>query len=73
MTAAPAWGDERDREHQRLDQLDANLAAATLALSGDELAALDAASAIAAEYPGWMLELQGGYRDNVLKQPPRGG
>jgi aryl-alcohol dehydrogenase-like predicted oxidoreductase len=56
---------------KRRDQLDANLAAARLALSADDLAALDAASALPGEYPGWMLALQGGYRDNVLKQPPR--
>ena len=36
-------------------QLDDNLAAAELALSPEEIAALDAASALKPEYPGWML------------------
>ena len=36
-------------------QLDDNLAAADLALSADEIAALDKASALRPEYPGWML------------------
>ena len=56
---------------KRREQLDANLAAAKLALSADDVAALDAASALPGEYPGWMMALQGGYRDNVLKQPAR--
>jgi aryl-alcohol dehydrogenase-like predicted oxidoreductase len=43
-------------------QLDDNLAAASLALSADEIAELDAVSALPAEYPGWMLEFQGGGR-----------
>jgi aryl-alcohol dehydrogenase-like predicted oxidoreductase len=40
-------------------QLDDNLAATSLALSADEIAKLDAVSALLAEYPGWMLEFQG--------------
>jgi len=40
-------------------QLDDNLAATALTLSGEELARLDALSALPAEYPGWMLERQG--------------
>jgi hypothetical protein len=30
--------------------------------SADELARLDAASKLPAEYPGWMIERQSGYR-----------
>ncbi|MGC8517413.1 MAG: aldo/keto reductase [Steroidobacteraceae bacterium] len=41
-----------------LEQLDDNLAAATLTLTSGELAALDAVSALPAEYPGWMIEFQ---------------
>jgi aryl-alcohol dehydrogenase-like predicted oxidoreductase len=58
---------------KRPDQLDDNLGAVEVALSADELKTLDEASRLPAEYPGWMLALQGGYRDNVLNQPPRGG
>ena len=43
-------------------QLDDNLAAAELVLSPGELALLDEVSALPAEYPGWMLERQGGAR-----------
>jgi aryl-alcohol dehydrogenase-like predicted oxidoreductase len=44
---------------KRLDQLEDNIAATELGLTGDELDALDAASALPAEYPGWMFERQG--------------
>lgn len=47
---------------KRPDQLADNLAAAQLRLSTDEVAALDAASALPAEYPGWMIARQGEYR-----------
>jgi aryl-alcohol dehydrogenase-like predicted oxidoreductase len=57
---------------KRQDQLDDNLAATRVVLSADELATLDAVSKLPAEYPGWMTALQATYRDNVLKQPPRG-
>jgi aryl-alcohol dehydrogenase-like predicted oxidoreductase len=43
-------------------QLDDNLAAAELVLNPGELALLDEVSALPAEYPGWMLERQGGAR-----------
>jgi aryl-alcohol dehydrogenase-like predicted oxidoreductase len=43
-------------------QLADNLAAASVELSGDDLAKLDAASKLKPEYPGWMLERQGGER-----------
>ena len=41
-----------------IEQLDDNLAAAELALTADEIAKLDAASALKPEYPGWMLARQ---------------
>jgi aryl-alcohol dehydrogenase-like predicted oxidoreductase len=43
-------------------QLDDNLAAAKLALSAEEVAALDKVSAPTPEYPGWMIARQGGER-----------
>ncbi|MDR0479245.1 MAG: aldo/keto reductase [Burkholderiaceae bacterium] len=51
---------------KRIEQLDDNLAATVLRLSADELAALDKASALPPEYPGWMLERQGEIRREQL-------
>ena len=45
-----------------VEQLDDNLAATTLVLSDDEIARLDAVSALSPEYPGWMFAMQGGAR-----------
>jgi aryl-alcohol dehydrogenase-like predicted oxidoreductase len=45
-----------------LSQLEDNLAAADLALGGQELARLDEVSALPQEYPGWMFERQGAAR-----------
>jgi aryl-alcohol dehydrogenase-like predicted oxidoreductase len=45
-----------------VQQLDDNLAASKLALAAEELVALDEVSALAPEYPGWMLAFQGQYR-----------
>lgn len=45
-----------------IEQLDDNLAAVDLALTADEIARLDEISALPSEYPGWMLERQGGAR-----------
>jgi aryl-alcohol dehydrogenase-like predicted oxidoreductase len=56
---------------KRLDQLTDNLGATGLALSADELAALDAASRLPAEYPGWMLERQGEARRKLLLEGTR--
>lgn len=50
---------------KRPDQLADNLAAVDVRLSEDELATLDAVSALPAEYPGWMLERQGEYREHM--------
>ena len=41
-----------------VEQLDDNLAAASLALSPDDLVKLDAVSALPPEYPGWMISRQ---------------
>jgi len=52
---------------KRVSQLDDNLAASMLKLSAEELADLDAVSALPEEYPGWMLERQGGSRRQELR------
>lgn len=44
-------------------QLDDNLAATALELTAEETAALDAASALPSEYPGWMVAFQNRDRD----------
>jgi aryl-alcohol dehydrogenase-like predicted oxidoreductase len=43
-------------------QLDDNLAAVELTLTAEEMAKLDEVSALPPEYPGWMLDRQGGSR-----------
>jgi len=48
---------------KRPDQLAENIAASDVELTADELARLDAASALVPEYPGWMFERQGGQTD----------
>ena len=57
---------------KRPDQLTDNLAATAVVLTADDLKALDAASALPREYPGWMLAFQGAYRRGQLTPPPRG-
>lgn len=47
---------------KRPEQLADNLGAVDIEFSPEELARLDAVSKLPAEYPGWMLERQGGYR-----------
>jgi aryl-alcohol dehydrogenase-like predicted oxidoreductase len=47
---------------KRLDQLRDNLASVELALNADELRELDQVSALAPEYPGWVLPFQGADR-----------
>jgi aryl-alcohol dehydrogenase-like predicted oxidoreductase len=42
-----------------VEQLEDNLAATDLELTGDEVAKLDAVSELSAEYPGWMFATQG--------------
>ncbi|HEX7644428.1 MAG TPA: aldo/keto reductase [Burkholderiaceae bacterium] len=51
---------------KRVDQLDDNIAATKVNLSKEELAAIDKASALGREYPGWMIERQGSYRMEQL-------
>lgn len=56
---------------RRLDQLADNIAACDVDLTADELKALDEASRLAPEYPGWMLAVQGSYRALPDAKPPR--
>ncbi|KWO55114.1 aldo/keto reductase [Burkholderia territorii] len=43
---------------KRVEQLEDNLGAVDVALTADELAHLDAVSALPADYPGWMIDRQ---------------
>ena len=52
----------------KLEQLTDNLGAVEVTLSDDDLAALDKASALPREYPGWMLERQGEARRSLLTE-----
>jgi hypothetical protein len=47
---------------KRIEQLQDNLAAIELKLTQDELRQLDEISALALEYPGWVLPFQGADR-----------
>lgn len=47
---------------KRVEQLADNISATQVSLDADDLAALDAVTKLPAEYPGWMLERQSGYR-----------
>jgi aryl-alcohol dehydrogenase-like predicted oxidoreductase len=49
------------------EQLLDNLEATTVKLTGDDLAALNKVSALAPEYPGWMVERMGTDRLNALR------
>ena len=51
---------------KRIAQLDDNLGATALKLTTEDLAALAAASALPAEYPGWMLDRMGAFRREQL-------
>ncbi len=57
---------------KRVDQLDDNVAATKVTLSAEELAVLDDVSQLPAEYPGWMLERQGGQRREQISRSERG-
>ncbi len=57
---------------KRKAQLDDNIASTKVVLTADDLATLDAVSALPAEYPGWMLARQGEYRRGQLNPKPRG-
>ena len=52
---------------KRLEQLDDNIGATDVTLTSDDLAALDKVSALPPEYPGWMFDMQGGYRKKQLE------
>ena len=53
---------------KRADQLADNIAACAIELTADEMAELDALSALPAEYPGWMLGFQRGYREGQVAE-----
>ena len=53
---------------KRHEQLDDNIAAATVELSAEELATLDRVSALPSEYPQWMMERQGEARIKRLAE-----
>ena len=57
---------------KRPDQLADNLKATSVILTADDLKALDAASALPPEYPGWMIANQGAFRRGQLNPVPRG-
>lgn len=52
-----------------LEQLDDNLGAAHLALTAEQLAALDKVSALTPEYPAWMIQRMGASRRPAAKTP----
>jgi aryl-alcohol dehydrogenase-like predicted oxidoreductase len=58
---------------KRVEQLDDNIAATAIRLGADELAQLDKVSALPSEYPGWMLERQGGARAKRLAESSQRG
>ena len=51
---------------KNMDQLADNIAATKVELSADQLTALNEASALPPEYPGWMIEYQGKGRREAL-------
>ncbi len=51
---------------KRADQLADNIAACEVSLTKADLAQLDTLSALPREYPGWMFDMQGGYRDSEV-------
>jgi len=53
---------------KRAEQLDDNIAATTIKLNDDELAALGKVSALPSEYPGWMFAFQGENRRKQLAE-----
>ena len=52
------------------EQLTDNLAASELTLSKEQLAHLDGASALPAEYPGWMVDFQNSRDPRGVATPP---
>ncbi len=56
---------------KRVDQLEDNIAATSVELTPDEMAAIDRVSALPPEYPGWMVVRQGEIRRKQLAGEPR--
>lgn len=56
---------------KRVEQLKENVGAVNVDLTADELQRLDEVSALPKEYPGWMLERQGGTRAAVPMRHPK--
>ncbi len=56
---------------KRIDQLTDTIGAVDVSLSEEDLSALDAASEIPGEYPGWMLKMQTEYRAGLMASQPR--
>ncbi|WP_237479449.1 aldo/keto reductase [Lichenibacterium dinghuense] len=56
---------------KRVDQLEDNIAAASVDLTAEEMDAIDRVSALPAEYPGWMFARQGEVRRRQLAGEPR--
>ena len=56
---------------KRVDQLEDNIAAASVELTAEELDAIDRVSALPSEYPGWMFARQGEARRKQLAGEPR--
>jgi aryl-alcohol dehydrogenase-like predicted oxidoreductase len=52
---------------KRVDQLADNIGATAVALSREDLDALDAVSTLPAEYPGWMIDQQTEYRTRLIE------
>lgn len=59
----------------KMEQLTDNLAAATLALTKEQIARLDEVSALPPEYPGWVIPMQSGHRrpPAFVPEPGAGG
>lgn len=51
---------------KRVDQLEDHLKAGEIMLSAEDLATLETASALAPEYPGWMLQQSNAPRQTLL-------
>ena len=56
---------------KRAEQLADNIGATAVRLTADDLTSLDAVSRLPAEYPGWMMERQGEYRRQQLRDAQR--
>lgn len=56
---------------KRVDQLTDNIGATEVELSDDDLAALDKATALSVEYPGWMMATQNSYRETLMAEQLR--